>query len=177
MPMRQETARRSPLTPLFSARWVGGSRLWSLSTRRPWALKHTRPQQKTFNVFCFLPVLPNRTPTHRVAQAQGAPERDHGQRRVYQSRLWRDGITPRILRRDPVCQIAVLCEGRAPSTEVDHVIPIQQGGDESDENLQGACHADHSRKTRMERSGIWVQPDPAAKVRMATAPANLKARK
>jgi hypothetical protein len=54
------------------------------------------------------------------------------------------------------------------------VIPIQDGGDESDENLQGTCHADHSRKTAMERRGGWVQPDPKATVRVATAPANLR---
>lgn len=117
--------------------------------------------------------MPERAPIHKVPRARGIRP-DAARRRIYNSRLWRDGICPRIKRRDPLCQIAVLCKGYGATTEVDHVVSIEQGGDESDDNLQGACHADHSRKTSMEQRGTWVQPDPLAKVRMATAPANLR---
>ena len=57
-----------------------------------------------------------------------------------------------ILHRDPTCKIAKLCEGRAPSTEVDHIIPRSRGGDDSPENLQGACQPCHSHKTATEDS-------------------------
>jgi 5-methylcytosine-specific restriction endonuclease McrA len=67
---------------------------------------------------------------------------------------------PRIRARDPLCKIAELCEGREPSTDVDHIIPAEQyvaqhGGDErffyDESNLQGVCHADHTAKTTRER--------------------------
>jgi len=64
-----------------------------------------------------------------------------------------------VLRRDPLCRIAEICGGHAPSTEVDHKTPAavwieQHAGDEASfydlENLQGACKADHAHKTASE---------------------------
>lgn len=52
-----------------------------------------------------------------------------------------------ILNRDPICR---LC-GRADSTDVDHVVPKSQGGDDSDANLQGVCDDCHQAKTVRER--------------------------
>jgi len=52
--------------------------------------------------------------------------------------------------------IAKLCGGAAPSTDADHIVPAakyiaQHNGDErfffDMNNLQGACHADHTAKT------------------------------
>lgn len=57
-----------------------------------------------------------------------------------------------ILARDPLCRIAILCDGSAPSTEADHIVPRARGGDDSMENLQGACRACHSHKTATEDS-------------------------
>ena len=56
-------------------------------------------------------------------------------------------IRHRILSRDPLC---VECErkGRVTlATEVDHRIPLAQGGTDADENLQGLCHDCHAAKT------------------------------
>jgi hypothetical protein len=67
--------------------------------------------------------------------------------------------------------IAFLCEGQAPSTNVDHVIRAaiyisMHGGDQTwffdPDNLQGACQADHSRKTSLENQGLWPVPIPSA---------------
>jgi 5-methylcytosine-specific restriction endonuclease McrA len=52
-----------------------------------------------------------------------------------------------ILARDPLCKIAVLCDGTAPSVEADHIVPLNAGGDWSLENGQGGCKACHSYKT------------------------------
>ena len=117
--------------------------------------------------------MPERAPIHKVPRAHGTSP-DAARRKVYNSRVWRDGICPRIKRRDPLCQIAVLCQGTAPSVEVDHVVSIEGGGGETEENLWGVCRADHSRKTSMEQRGTWVHPDPLARVKLATAPANLR---
>jgi len=40
---------------------------------------------------------------------------------LYDHRSWRAITRPFILRRDPLCQIAVLCGGRRPSVDVDHI--------------------------------------------------------
>ena len=58
-------------------------------------------------------------------------------------------IAARIKRRDPQCRIAgPRCT--KVSTEVDHVIPVFEGGTHDDDNLQGACHACHAEKTARE---------------------------
>lgn len=40
-----------------------------------------------------------------------------------------------------------LCDGTRLSTDADHRIPKSAGGQDTMENLQGACHEDHSYKT------------------------------
>jgi 5-methylcytosine-specific restriction enzyme A len=48
----------------------------------------------------------------------------------------------------PLCQ----AEGRVVVwTELDHVVPVAQGGDDRYENLQGLCQAHHEAKSRHER--------------------------
>jgi 5-methylcytosine-specific restriction protein A len=55
-----------------------------------------------------------------------------------------------ILHRDPVCR---LC-GSAPASEVDHVLSLRAGGENSEDNLQGLCKPCHSAKTTRE-DGRW----------------------
>lgn len=64
-----------------------------------------------------------------------------------------------ILRRDPFCMIGKICDPantgrRAPSKEVDHVIPAVARPDLffDENNLQGACHECHSWKTATQDS-------------------------
>jgi len=57
-----------------------------------------------------------------------------------------------VLRRDPLCKLAILCDGTEPSEQVDHIIPRARGGDDSLENLQGACCPCHSHKTALQDS-------------------------
>jgi 5-methylcytosine-specific restriction protein A len=72
--------------------------------------------------------------------------------RLYDRRRWRDRLRKLVLARDPLCRIAVLCDGTALSTEVDHVIPLAAGGNNSMDNLEGSCHACHSHKTSTEQA-------------------------
>jgi len=56
-----------------------------------------------------------------------------------------------ILSRDPLCVNPFGIEGHvALSTDVDHILPVAQGGTEEPSNLQGLCHSCHSRKTATE---------------------------
>lgn len=68
-----------------------------------------------------------------------------------------------IIARDPFCVIGEICDPadivtgkrsgrRAPSTDVDHIVPKEAGGTDEDTNLQGACHACHSWKTATQDS-------------------------
>lgn len=52
-----------------------------------------------------------------------------------------------ILARDPICKG---CEN-ALSNECDHRLPLERGGSNDPENLQGLCQTCHSRKTRIEQ--------------------------
>gem|GEM_PF-2521109 len=78
-------------------------------------------------------------------------------KRLYHTAYWQR-LRQRILWRDPLCMIGTKCDPtnsgqRAPSTCVDHIIEIDKGGDDSDSNLQGACQACHTHKTRAEHAG------------------------
>jgi len=72
----------------------------------------------------------------------------------YSTAGWRR-ISARQLRRQPLCEACVDVE---PATQVDHIVPISQGGAKRDPaNLQSLCHACHSAKTVAERAGrVWV---------------------
>jgi len=83
-----------------------------------------------------------------------------GLKLFYGRKQWLKITKPFILARDPFCMIGILCDGEAVSVDVDHIIRAEiyiatHGGDETyffdPINLQGACHADHGRKTRLER--------------------------
>jgi 5-methylcytosine-specific restriction protein A len=63
-------------------------------------------------------------------------------------RRW-EQLRKMVLARDPLCRIAITCQGMRPSTDADHIIPKRLGGEDTMENLQGACHACHSYKTRV----------------------------
>jgi 5-methylcytosine-specific restriction enzyme A len=100
----------------------------------------------------------------RAARDREADRRANGLKSFYDGYKWRRITQPFILNRDPLCKIALLCEGRAASTDVDHIIRVeiyiaQHAGDPTAfydiDNLQGACHADHSRKTILENQGLW----------------------
>jgi 5-methylcytosine-specific restriction protein A len=106
--------------------------------------------------------MPNRAPIAKplghehAARDRERERRAGGIRRLYDSAQWRRRTQPAVLARDPMCQIAILCGGNAPSTDVDHIVPAvkyiaQHGGDQRFffdlKNLQGSCHADHTAKT------------------------------
>jgi 5-methylcytosine-specific restriction endonuclease McrA len=104
----------------------------------------------------------------RETRIRNAARRSGGLKRFYDSSTWRVTVRRFIKARDPLCTIAILCEGRAFTQDIDHIIRAelyieQHDGDCSyfydPENLRGACHADHARKTSLENQGIWNEAD------------------
>lgn len=110
----------------------------------------------------------------RAARVDVAGERVSACKRGY-GRRW-EKLRRMILARDPLCRArenalmmsarvlaagdlaqaarfrrlaARCCDGTRPSTDVDHILPRRSGGEDSEENLGGSCHEDHSIKTAM----------------------------
>ena len=77
-----------------------------------------------------------------------------GRRRSPLPKDWNRRIRPRILRRDPTCQIAYPDICTHASTEVDH---IGADDDHTDGNLRGVCHDCHKRRTGQQARS--VQPN------------------
>ncbi len=92
----------------------------------------------------YCPEHANESTAHQYGQAR----RDDPQRMQTNSTRWLK-LRRIVLARDPVCRIC----GNAASTDADHVVPIREGGAKwSLDNLQGACHVCHSKKTRREEA-------------------------
>jgi 5-methylcytosine-specific restriction protein A len=88
-------------------------------------------------------------------------ERDRSRRRreatagTYKTKRWQLR-RKQVFERDPFCADGRVCEGKAPSVEVDHVVPLDQGGAPyAMDNLRGTCHACHEAKTAEENRGRW----------------------
>lgn len=86
-----------------------------------------------------------RCPTH----ARSRERTTHKHRHVYNSKRWAN-TRKRQLHDHPLCSV---CGHIA--TDVDHITPIEQGGDVwSPSNLQSLCHQHHSQKTRREQGAV-----------------------
>lgn len=116
--------------------------------------------------------------SHQTNNRASEESRERNQRRrnselkrLYDCAAWRKQTVPFILARDPLCQLALVCEGNAASTDVDHIIRAEIYIAEHDgdrltfydrDNLRGVCHSCHSRKTVLEERGQWQEPKRAA---------------
>lgn len=74
--------------------------------------------------------------------------------RFYNTQRWQN-IRNAFISANPLCK---LCDSKGIAiiaTQVDHIIPIVDGGDPTSwDNLQGLCDTCHSRKTRQENALI-----------------------
>lgn len=51
------------------------------------------------------------------------------------------------LRREPLCRECWVHGRVTEATQVDHIVPLAEGGTNDPDNLQSLCHSCHSRKT------------------------------
>ena len=102
----------------------------------------------------------------RDVQERDRTRRATGLKKLYDRAAWRKQTIPFILSRDPLCRLGIVCKGTSASTDVDHIIRaevyIAQHDGEllaffDSENLRGACHSCHSRKTMLEQAGVWEE--------------------
>lgn len=74
---------------------------------------------------------------------QTAHQRGYGYR-------WRK-LRRAVLRDEPRCQVCLTSGRVSLATQVDHITPKSQGGDDSWDNLQSICDRCHKAKTAEER--------------------------
>lgn len=81
-----------------------------------------------------------RCPTHSRANNRAT----HHYRHIYNSKRWAI-VRRHILFSQPLCECGDI------ATDVDHMVPLDDGGDPyNPTNLQALCHPCHSRKTSRE---------------------------
>ena len=90
------------------------------------------------------PTLVARGRCERHKYERRADSRPSASRRGFNAK-WRRRRA-RYLREHPFCEIRVKCRGTR-ATDVDHKVPQAATGNESDDELQSACHRCHSWKT------------------------------
>lgn len=76
----------------------------------------------------------------------------------YSSVYWKNKRIDGLLKQ-PWCE-AIMGNGSVCNrlaTERDHIIPREDGGTDTDENLQSLCHTCHSRKTMREQNAKRLQ--------------------
>lgn len=91
-----------------------------------------------------LPVSMANLPRIRTARNGSLTKRTRGER-------WMK-VRKAIFSRDLVLCQSCLAAGRySVAEEIDHIIPLSQGGTDDESNLQALCKACHKAKTRLER--------------------------
>jgi 5-methylcytosine-specific restriction protein A len=97
-------------------------------------------------------VSPKKPPTFRppwAARAKAVRDRQYARpgRKVYDSQRWRR-VRARVLNAQPLCEDRLPKGRKTPATEVDHIVPLAEGGAPyAFSNLAARCKACHSRKT------------------------------
>jgi 5-methylcytosine-specific restriction endonuclease McrA len=107
------------------------------------------------------------TSTASRSSANAPVAADRRPRGFYKTRRWQLRRM-QVFTRDPFCADGRMCEGKAPSVEVDHIIPLEQGGAPyAMDNLRGSCSDCHQAKTAEEnrnrqRTGVGRERDAVA---------------
>jgi 5-methylcytosine-specific restriction protein A len=105
-------------------------------------------------------------PAAKICSAPGCPRTqpcpDHpkvpwqgSNRRAQLPPGWSSRIVPRILARDELCTLALVCNGLSLSREVHHV---GSPDDHSDANLAGTCKACHTVATQRQAADARRSP-------------------
>jgi 5-methylcytosine-specific restriction enzyme A len=97
---------------------------------------------------CLQPQCPNQaTYRGRCATHNRARDREtHPNKSFYNSKRWK-ATRKRVLYSQPLCPCGEI------ATDVDHIVPIEQGGNKwAASNLQALCHRCHGQKTNAEMS-------------------------
>ena len=100
---------------------------------------------------CAWPGCPELTHSRYCAKhtTMANRERREAEGKSHYDRRWRK-IRALYLSKHPLCHDCEEAGRLIPATEVHHILPIQDGGKDNDENLMGLCKSCHSRRTMEE---------------------------
>lgn len=102
---------------------------------------------------CAKHATEKRPSVHTSGNGAGEPARLSPSARGY-DRAWQR-IRQRILSTNPLCAHC-RADGRVTlATEVDHIVPLREGGTHDDNNLQPLCKSCHSSKTAAQSRGNY----------------------
>lgn len=88
--------------------------------------------------------------THRQYQTHDSRRKNDTARHKHEhTRRWQK-LRLMYLRANPLCVDCKKKDKIVPATEVHHILPVSDGGTDSEENLQGLCKSCHSTKTRQD---------------------------
>lgn len=96
--------------------------------------------------------MPRRPPTHKPArrsQPRPAWQKAHGKARET-GRPWRRKREHVLARDNHLCQPCLKLGVLTVATDVDHIIPVGEGGTSHTSNLQSICDRCHRCKTALE---------------------------
>jgi len=102
---------------------------------------------------CIEPGCNHRTTTGNRCAAHRKQHKGLGQQAPYNTRWWRR-VRAVVLSEQPLC---AACNTQ-PATQCDHIKPLDVGGTNERDNLQGLCAACHTRKTFSENRGKEHSP-------------------
>ena len=90
-------------------------------------------------------------PWHKQKKPSAKTRTSNDNRKIYDSSKWRYQLRPMKLRSTPFCEICMTNDILTEAKEVDHILPISEGGEAFDiGNLQALCVSCHARKSAKE---------------------------
>lgn len=100
-----------------------------------------------------MPTIKKLSAPYPVKPQQKKPNqgRENPNRHIYGTQQWRK-LSLHVRNKEPLCRMCKKHGIREPATKVDHIIPINHGGEPYDEsNLQPLCLKCHQQKSASER--------------------------
>lgn len=163
IPRRENWWTRPPSGPI--ERWLYRTRAWCVDRARceaRQAKKRERSQQRSSLLVVAEPKVPDAPRGQcrwcgELLTGQNASRRnycypEHEGRdcriQAWRSRAWtaRDAVS---MRGDPCC---AACGSENPMWQADHIVPLEDGGEHTMENLQRLCDPCHTAKTSRENA-------------------------
>lgn len=119
----------------------------------------TKPKKPCNKAGCTAVTDQSYCPRHQLEKSKQRYNKQYERQRGTASQRGYDATWQRlrkmVLNANPLCRSCQRDGMATPATEVDHIVPINRGGERLDrKNLQALCKSCHSKKTVREDGGF-----------------------